>query len=380
MKYQPPFEPGAAPAAPGIFNSNANAPYVNGDPATAVEGSIPPAAAFEHDQRELVHLIMHSGQAPSHTDLEQVRKAIRKMIDTEVQIASVGGGLAIYQDQTPGAVHRIRSLLAGTGITIDVVEQTPGSGSHALRISSGGGGGGGGDVTQWQRLPIFPEIETANGTLAIVDNGNGTLTVSASQNILWRGWDRVSTDSLSAGARTVAIQANKTYHLRWVRGGASIVLKDLADIAYNPAAAAETGNGFDSSYDDMLIARVVTNGSNVATVVPLRNRNRLALTADVVSTNPSDLLVNGASGDVALTYNWARTPTTLALTQMRSFYEGSGTAALLDSDFIIQSTPGAINALNYGTATSRYGVFARFMNDMYGDGGVLDVYRVTAAA
>ncbi|KAA2235255.1 hypothetical protein [Salinarimonas soli] len=82
MKYQQPF--GAA----------ANAPYVNGNPATGTAGSIPPAASIEHPQRELDHLIAYAVAnaaaraalsngialgAPSEADLQQVRKALQAM-------------------------------------------------------------------------------------------------------------------------------------------------------------------------------------------------------------------------------------------------------------------------------------------------------------
>jgi hypothetical protein len=310
MKYQPPFKYGVAPAEPGIHNDDADAPYVNGDPATGTEGSVPPMESVAHPMSELVHLIEHSGQEPDHEDLEQVRKAIRHMIDTEVQVASVGGGVAIYQGQSDAFVHRIRSLIAGSGITIELVETAPGSGLYGVRISSGGGGDGEGDVTQWQRLPIFPEIETSTGKLGITDNANGTITVQASQNVLWRGWDRVSTDTFSSGARTLTHLANKTYHLRYVRS-TGFVLKDLSDSGYNAGALTDANAAFDTIYDDMLVARVVTNGSNVPTIKPLVNRNRLK--AEASSTGAGSIYTAGTPSDgveysATFTLDWARAP------------------------------------------------------------------------
>ena len=41
-------------------------PYVNGDPTIGQEGSIPPAAAFEHPQREIVNLIKNATFSPAH--------------------------------------------------------------------------------------------------------------------------------------------------------------------------------------------------------------------------------------------------------------------------------------------------------------------------
>lgn len=66
MKYIQPY---------GI--DDANAPYINGDPSIGRAGSIPPAAAFEHPMRELVHMIEKSGLGPTDLDLYQLLKAVR---------------------------------------------------------------------------------------------------------------------------------------------------------------------------------------------------------------------------------------------------------------------------------------------------------------
>ncbi|MCY0154228.1 hypothetical protein OEG86_20590 [Hoeflea alexandrii] len=84
-------------------------------------------------------------------------------------------------------------------------------------------------------------------------------------------------------------------------------LEDLADTGYNPTVAAETNSAFDSTYDDMLVARVVTNSSNVATITNLVNKDRLFAT-EIVSGAPS----TGPSGSFTLsltkTIDWARAP------------------------------------------------------------------------
>ena len=57
--------------------SDPDAPYINGDPSIARQGSIPPAAAFEHPMRELVHIITDSLITPDSGDLEQCAKGMR---------------------------------------------------------------------------------------------------------------------------------------------------------------------------------------------------------------------------------------------------------------------------------------------------------------
>src|SRR6516165_2558910 len=53
-------------------------PYVNGNPSTGIQGSIPPAASIEYPQRELVNLFRNTGLiTPSNTDLNQLSKAIQ---------------------------------------------------------------------------------------------------------------------------------------------------------------------------------------------------------------------------------------------------------------------------------------------------------------
>jgi hypothetical protein len=54
-----------------------NAPYQNGNPATGTAGSIPPAAAIEYPQREIVNLITNAGITPDNADLNQLARAIQ---------------------------------------------------------------------------------------------------------------------------------------------------------------------------------------------------------------------------------------------------------------------------------------------------------------
>lgn len=66
MRYQQPW---------GI--SDPNAGYINGDPSLGRKGSIPPAAAFEQPQREIIGVIEKSGYVPVDADLLQLAKGVR---------------------------------------------------------------------------------------------------------------------------------------------------------------------------------------------------------------------------------------------------------------------------------------------------------------
>jgi hypothetical protein len=60
--------------------SNPNAPYNNGNPATGTQGSIVPAAAVEYPQREIVNAVTDIGLAtPTNADLHQLSAATRFM-------------------------------------------------------------------------------------------------------------------------------------------------------------------------------------------------------------------------------------------------------------------------------------------------------------
>jgi Glycine-rich domain len=66
MKYSAPY---------GVSDTDAH--YVNGNPQSGVEGSIPPASAFEEPQRELVNFILNSDITPDENDLYQLTQAVR---------------------------------------------------------------------------------------------------------------------------------------------------------------------------------------------------------------------------------------------------------------------------------------------------------------
>ncbi len=168
--------------------------------------------------------------------------------------------------------------------------------------------------------PVFPEILTADGR-ATLTTAAGQVILGSGVAFIHRGLNRYSTDQFSEAARTFATAASKTYHLRWYAPGHALapkatypvgrlMLRDLADAAYNTAAEAETSGNLDTTYDSMLIARVVTNASNVPTVTALKNVARLVASlqkATMERTSSWSALI-AAGAQLAATINWARTP------------------------------------------------------------------------
>lgn len=97
MKYVPP-----------LGSVDPDAAYQNGNPSAGIPGSIVPAAAIEHPQRELLHVILKAGLTPDENTLPQLYEAIVKIVGVEVPLASVmeaglvkiGDGLQIGEDGT----------------------------------------------------------------------------------------------------------------------------------------------------------------------------------------------------------------------------------------------------------------------------------------
>ena len=179
-------------------------------------------------------------------------------------------------------------------------------------------------ATGYTNSPIYPQCDETDNELVVSNLGSGTLEVAASQNFIWRGWVNVGTSSFSSGDRQVTTSSSKTYHLHWHAPGTGDAtpessypfgrfrLKDLSDSGYNPSTLAEADEAFDTTYDDMLIARVVTDGSNVPTITLLANAHALNGTGTESGSNegfeddvaPDDVSTQGHQ----VTLNWSRKP------------------------------------------------------------------------
>lgn len=111
MRYQQPY---------GI--SDPNASYINGNPAAGIEGSIPPAAAFEQPQRELANFITLSGFTPADNDLFQLAKSAQAQagnyaIDTGAANAVVATFIPAIVAYSPGLPLRVKIKANNTGAT-----------------------------------------------------------------------------------------------------------------------------------------------------------------------------------------------------------------------------------------------------------------------
>jgi hypothetical protein len=156
-------------------------------------------------------------------------------------------------------------------------------------------------------MPIFPEVIGGDGTFTVTSPSAGTVRVAAGTQ-----WTHRGAFTYTSALTDLTTLANKTYHLRWSRTG-GFALYDLSSGTYNPSALAETNSSFDTTYDDMLVARVVTSAGNVATITTLVNRARLAVYARAAGT-PAATGAGTFAFTQSATTNWARTPTIRAIT------------------------------------------------------------------
>lgn len=194
MKYVQPY---------GI--SDPEGPYINGDPSIGRQGSIPPAAAFEHPMREIVGVIDKSNFTPTDGDLLQLAKSVRSQGLNFADDTGAINSLTVSYDPpltsyTVGLLLRVRVRSSNTGAsTIDAgagrvhIRRPNGTAMVAGDLSAGGlidlaydgtafqminylgtGTGTGGDVNNYYiKIPycvdtsVTPNIITAPFTPAI---------------------------------------------------------------------------------------------------------------------------------------------------------------------------------------------------------------------
>lgn len=236
-----------------------NAPYKDRNTGAGEPGSRVPALAIEMPQREIRTVLVAAGLTPDRNDPAQLNEAI----DLKIALATGGGD------------NPLEDLL------------------NLLRA----------------RLRIYPEILTADGRFNLSAPSTGNVRIPAGIEILHRGVFTITT-----AEQTFETAANKTYHLRYrFTGTPGWSLVDASDSGYNPSALAEANSAFDTGYDDMISHKVVTDGSNVATITALTNKDRLMDFRDV-SLSFGSTPANAMTAAFTASFNWARAPKVPLLT------------------------------------------------------------------
>lgn len=182
--------------------------------------------------------------------------------------------------------------------------------------------------------PIFPEVE-GNGLFTVTSPATGQVRIAAGT-----GWTHRGAFSYTSAQTDLLTVASKTYHLRWDRVN-GFALYDLSSGSYNPSAVAETDAAFDTTYDSMLIARVVTSSGNTPTITALVNKNRLyaAFLEPSLTTRTSSATAGGlwAMQFTPPAINWARTPAVTG-SASRSDYTGTLSVAPEEPKVVLSGT------------------------------------------
>lgn len=134
MKYIQPYDQPSNPAAA----------YVDLNAATGTDGSVPPAAFFNHTQAEILNVIIGAGFTPSSGDLTQLRQAILAMIPTPTGAPSDaslvhwgvdGSASANTVSFTP--TPAIASVASGLTVFFKCANDATGSTNLSITTSSG---------------------------------------------------------------------------------------------------------------------------------------------------------------------------------------------------------------------------------------------------
>lgn len=220
-------------------------------------------------------------------------------------------------------------LIDYAGLTGDDNDLTQVRQAVLALISAATGGNPAGYILMTQataRLPIYPEVLNVDGRIVVTAPATGTVRVPGGVNFLHRGIDVITTSQTD-----LVTAASKTYHLRWNKTDGFALKDTTGGSAYNPASANEADAMFDSTFDDMLIARIVTNASNVATITNLANKHDLSVMVNVTGTSLTYADANYSSVLLDHTYNWARTPKNASITPLRHLRNHVN----MDGDFVI---------------------------------------------
>jgi len=174
----------------------ANDPYVTGNPATATAGSIPPGAAIEQPQREIVNVITAAGLTASSSNVGQLAQAIQ---NGGLWVANAGGSSdAITASFSPavtglqnGMSLSVRSSAANLTATPTFTPNNGVIAAHTIVKGAGAplvpgdiAGGGHWIELQWDVvLGAWVLLNPAFGASGSVGSMNGAIGLSAATTL-----------------------------------------------------------------------------------------------------------------------------------------------------------------------------------------------------
>ena len=164
----------------------------------------------------------------------------------------------------------------------------------------------GADAARVAQTPVYPLIQTASRAAAVTSPAAGTVAL-AETPWLWRG-----IVPLTLEAATFPTAASRRYVLRAAydpgAGTTSVALRDVADAGYNPGGLPYDDPSFDAGFDELILADVVTDAGNVATITPIANAPDLSARFSQAGSPIRDNGANGAVFRFDMPLAWARRP------------------------------------------------------------------------
>lgn len=249
MKYVQPY---------GI--TDPDAPYINGNPQTGIQGSIPPAAAFEHPMREIMGVIENSNLLPLDTDLLQLTQGVRSQYlnfvdDTGAVNALVVACIPALTQYNVGLPLRVRVLHTNTTTSVTLnaglgaasIKKMDGAdpsigdlpaggvievvydGTNWQLVNFGGAGGGAGSVFA-VNIPYIADTGTVNNIIA--NFSPALTTVIAGSVILVK-----LANTVTGGPLTITINALAVKNVKVTDGSnplpADVIAGDILFLKYD---------------------------------------------------------------------------------------------------------------------------------------------------
>ncbi len=213
-------------------------PYVDADPANGVEGSIPPAAAFEDPQREILAVIDGAGLARDGADLTQLFQAIGAMI-----AAAGGDGVQPATTEVQGIVELATTDEAGLGTDPARVVTAQGLGAYIGKLAAAGALDLAGDLIAVRDVSTGKDVSITLNKLRStmipkLDGSHATGTVSATIVAA-----AANVNGIEVGLANVWRRGAPNYHCTLL-AGAWELLRAGGDVESNGAAESAAAGPF----------------------------------------------------------------------------------------------------------------------------------------
>ena len=191
-------------------------------------------------------------------------------------------------------------------------------------------------------------------------DGGGNLLTCPEVKMSYKGYKPLSIPNVS-----LALANSKIYHIRHTLAG-GVVAIPMDDGTYNPNSWTENAPEFDTTREDILLARATVDGTGTITVVNLANRQLFSVSA-LVEAVPKGM--NGqkdAVFSVETTFNTGRTPVdiscSVAAVEVNNTGSGERNKNFIPSDDYSKGNARLSNNAA-GFKADRYGFFTQALYD-----------------